>query len=98
MIRNRPNRRKTRPIAAWVGLAYAVELGDIWIASFAKTKQAAILKTECRIKRVSKVEAFPLNDALGELVYRWVLSLGATEQDAVQATRDIGKMLPEMLA
>lgn len=98
MIRNRPQRRKPRPIAAWVGLAYATETGDIWIASMAKTKAAALLKVECRIERVSKIEAFPINDAMGPLVMVWLKSLGATEPDAVQAVREIGRQMVEMFS
>ena len=96
MIRNRPKRRRRQPATAWVGLAFATETGDIWIASMAKSKQDALLKTECRIERVSKIEAFPINDALGELVLAWLKALGATEPDAVQAVREIGRQMAEM--
>lgn len=94
MIRNQPKCR--RPATAWVGLAFATETGDVWIASMAKSKKDALLKTECRIERISKIEAFPINDAMGELVLAWLKSLGATEQDAVQAVREIGRQMAKM--
>ena len=96
MIRNRPKTRTRTPVTKWIGLAYANETGEAWIASLAKTKQGAILKTECRIERIAKIEAFPVNDAFGELAFRWLKSLGATEPDAVQAVREIGRQMAEM--
>ena len=99
MIRNRPKRRKQRPVTKWVALAYNSEgEGECGILAFAKTKRDAILKAECRLERQATVEAFPINDAMAELVYAWLKGLGLGETDTVQAVRAIGDELLRIFA
>ncbi len=96
MIRNQPKRKRRTPATAWVGLAVEAATHDIIIASMSKTKADALLKASCRVKNAGTVEAFQIDDMLGDRIFRWLTARGCDNRDSTAAVREIGRQMATM--